>query len=367
MTGPGRRPRAGHKAEPITVSRPPVGGWSIAAVLAVVAVMLYAIRFALLPFVFAIAIAFVVEPAVVWLVGHGRFPRWLAASLVYGLVAAALATMVYLFGAALVSDAASFVRDGGQTATELLARLFGPHGVTLFGESYSPQQIVVQAGHMLAGLLGSGALIRALGVGFFAIFVLFMLLVLLPYFMISGPRLVAGAIWLIPPERRPPIERLLPRIIPVLRRYLVGVLAVVSYAAFVVWVGFGLVFSLPHAVLLAITIGLLEVIPVIGPVTAIALAVLAAVQHGSGLAGVAEPIAFIVIVRLSIDNLVGPLVLGQAARVHPVVVIFAFVCGGMLFGAIGLLLAVPSAVTLKIALQHYYAEPIESGVEPPRK
>lgn len=35
-------------------------------------------------------------------------------------------------------------------------------------------------------------------------------------------------------------------------------------------------------------------------------------------------IAFIVALRLSIDQVLGPLVLGQAAYVHPIVVIFAF-------------------------------------------
>jgi len=67
--------------------------------------------------------------------------------------------------------------------------------------------------------------------------------------------------------------------------------------------------------------------------------------------------------RLSIDNLVGPLVLGQAARLHPVVIIGAFVFGAMLFGVLGLLLAVPAAMCVKIALEHYYAEPVPPSEE----
>lgn len=67
---------------------------------------------------------------------------------------------------------------------------------------------------------------------------------------------------------------------------------------------------------------------------------------------------FVVALRLSIDNLVGPLVLGQATRLHPVVIIAGFVCGAVLFGIVGLLLAVPAAVCIKLTLEHYYAEPI---------
>ena len=69
-------------------------------------------------------------------------------------------------------------------------------------------------------------------------------------------------------------------------------------------------------------------------------------------------VAFVIGLRLSIDDLVGPLILGRAARVHPVVVILSFVCGAMLFGIVGLLLAMPVAVTVKTTLEHYYAEPV---------
>lgn len=362
MRAPTRKSRPRPSAERPVRSR--VGGWPIAATLAVAAVMLYAIRYALLPFVFAIAIAFVVDPAVAWLAGRRGVRRWVAAVLVYVPVAAALVATVYWLVVELVSDAMSLTQQGGKIATELLTRLFGPDGVTLFGTAYSPAAIVARAGQALAGMLGPSGLVHALGVGIAAIFALAMLLVLLPYFMISGPQLAAGAVWLIPPERRPPVEQLLRRMVPVLRRYLVGIFVVVSYTSLAAGVGFGLVFGLPHAALLAITIGLLEVIPVIGPATAAALAAAAAFQHGAGIAQLVGPIAFIIALRLSIDNLVGPLVLGQAARVHPVVVMFAFVCGAMLFGAIGLLLAVPTAVTIKTALQHYYAEPIAENGRP---
>ncbi|MGC2200740.1 MAG: AI-2E family transporter, partial [Stellaceae bacterium] len=67
---------------------------------------------------------------------------------------------------------------------------------------------------------------------------------------------------------------------------------------------------------------------------------------------------FAIALRLSLDNVVGPLVLGEAARIHPVIVIISFVCGAILFGVVGLLLAVPIAVCVKIALEQYYAEPI---------
>jgi predicted PurR-regulated permease PerM len=61
----GKRPPP-QKAAP-TAARSPVGGWPIAATLAVVAIILYAVRYALLPFVFAAAIGFVADPLIVTL------------------------------------------------------------------------------------------------------------------------------------------------------------------------------------------------------------------------------------------------------------------------------------------------------------
>ncbi len=65
-------------------------------------------------------------------------------------------------------------------------------------------------------------------------------------------------------------------------------------------------------------------------------------------------LAFYIALRLSIDQVVGPLVLGRAVELHPVVIIFAFLAGGVLFGALGVLLAVPFAAAIKTVLSVYY-------------
>jgi predicted PurR-regulated permease PerM len=147
-------------------------------------------------------------------------------------------------------------------------------------------------------------------------------------------------------------------------RYLVGLITVVGYTFAMDLISFWLVFRIPHAVLLSIVVGLLELIPVIGPALSIGLIVVSAIQQSSLLAMVGL-IIFAVALRISIDQLVGPLVLGRAAKVHPVVIIFSFLSGAVLFGAIGLLLAVPVAASIKIVLSIYYSEPVKGEENPP--
>ena len=334
-----------------------VGGWPIAAALAVIAIILYIIRYALLPFVFAIAIAFITDPLI--RAGQRRLglPRWVVGALIYAALVLLFAATLYAIGSNAAHDLMQLVQRGPAIIHKFVESVVGPNGVNVFGTTYTADDIMRALAAIGDKLVEIGAVVQIGKLGAGAIFGLFLTLVLAPYFMISGPRLAAGSIWLIPPERRKSVTDVLPKIIPALRRYLLGIFLVVVYTSLVAWIGFGPIFGLPGAVVLAVTIGILEIIPVVGPISAAALVGIVAAQQAT-LAGAGLLMGFVLALRLSIDNLVGPIVLGQAARLHPVVVITGFVFGAMLFGAVGLLLAVPTAVCIKIALQHYYAEPI---------
>jgi predicted PurR-regulated permease PerM len=309
--------------------------------------------------VFAIAVAFVTDPLVRSCQRRLGAPRWVVAALVYLALLLCLAAALYAIGLSAVHDLMRMAERGPATIRSLIEQAVGPEGIALFGNIYTADEIMLALGKSAQKLAAAGVMLKAGELGIQAIFGLFLTLVLTPYFMISGPRLSAGAIWLIPPERRRSVTDLLPKIVPALRRYLLGIFLVVVYTSFAAWIGFGPVFHLPGAVLLAVTVGILEIVPVLGPITAAALVGIMAAQQAT-LAGAALLMAFVLFLRLSIDNLVGPLVLGQAARLHPVVIIAGFVYGAMLFGVVGLLLAVPAAVCIKIILEHYYAEPIRA-------
>jgi predicted PurR-regulated permease PerM len=341
-----------------------VGGWAIAAVLAVVAVLLYEIRIALLPFVFAVAVAFVTDTLIRAVQRRLRSPRWPIAAALYIVLVAVLGGAGYWIGNTAASDLMKVVAHAPEILRHFLDEIIGNQGVTVFGETYTPDKLEQTLAGALQGMIGLSVVGRAAGFGLSVIFGTFLTLVLMPYFMISAPRLAAGSIWLLPPERRSSVEDLLPKIVPVLRRYLIGLCVVVLYTATAAWIGFGPIFHLPHAVLLAITVGVLELIPVIGPFASATIVGLIAVQQ-SGIWAAAFLFGFAIALRLSIDNIVGPIVLGEAARIHPVVVIISFVCGAILFGVVGLLIAVPVVVCIKTTLEHYYAEPIAR--EPDRR
>jgi predicted PurR-regulated permease PerM len=102
--------------------------------------------------------------------------------------------------------------------------------------------------------------------------------------------------------------------------------------------------GLPFWLLIAIFAGIVEIIPVIGPLTAGALAV------GVGLTesvevGIAAGL-IVLIVRLLEDYLVIPRVLGEAVGLSPLIVLVSVAGATLLFGELAVLLAIPMAAVL---------------------
>jgi len=208
-----------------------VGGWAIAVVLAVLALLLYEIRTALLPFVFAVAVAFVTDPLIVSVQQRLGSPRWLVATMLYLFILASLGGTAYWIGATAVADLMQVVARAPEILRRFIGEAIGSQGVTFFGQTYTPDELVQALGREVQGIIGLTVVERAAGLAISVLFGTFLTPVLMPYFMISAPRLAAGSIWLLPPERRRSVEDLLPKIVPVLRRYLIGLFLVVVYTS----------------------------------------------------------------------------------------------------------------------------------------
>jgi predicted PurR-regulated permease PerM len=128
----------------------------------------------------------------------------------------------------------------------------------------------------------------------------------------------------------------------------VGVLVVVTYAATAAYIGLGFILHLPHAIFLALLTGFLEMIPMVGPGAAVVIAGIVAVRHSTSIGAITGYAVYVAALRLSIDQLFGPLALGTAMQLHPLTIIFCFITGGVLFCLAGFILAIPAALIIKI-------------------
>lgn len=113
------------------------------------------------------------------------------------------------------------------------------------------------------------------------------------------------------------------------------------------------------AALFALTF-FLAFIPILGAVTAGAVAVLLALVSHGWVSGLIMLAAVIVVMQLE-TNLLQPLVMGKAVNLHALSVILGITVGGVLGGVLGALLAIPTlafAVAFVSSLREHEAEPL---------
>jgi len=122
--------------------------------------------------------------------------------------------------------------------------------------------------------------------------------------------------------------------------YVRGQALLITLVATVLSVAFWAI-GLPFWLLIAIFAGIVEIVPVIGPLAAGALAVGVGLTQSIGVAIAAGLV--VLIVRLLEDYLVIPRVLGEAVGLSPLVVLVSVAAAALLFGEFAVLLAIPLA------------------------
>ncbi|HXS21204.1 MAG TPA: AI-2E family transporter [Steroidobacteraceae bacterium] len=321
-------------------------------------VFLYFVRDILLPFAVAAIVAFVATPLVDWLAARTRAPRWVYALAVLFTIMGLGALLGLLGAPPLLRELQRVLGDLQGTVTTFVRVLVGDRRLDLMGQQLDAAGIgAMIAREAQSWMAENGRVLELAAVGVAGFFGGILTLVLLGYFLLDAHRIGSGLAWLIPPRYRPFTTRVGRDLEPILRRYFIGVGLVVLYASTAAYIGLGLVLKIQHAVFLALITGLLELIPFVGPAASAVLAGLVAVQQASSGWNIIAYCIYATALRISIDQFFGPLVLGRAAYVPPVLVIFCFLAGGLLFGIVGVMLSVPVALSVKVLLGVIYEEP----------
>ena len=326
----------------------------------VLTIFLYFIKLILLPFVLAGIIAYICTPALDWATARTRWPRLLFAVALFLLLFGIAAVVMSFVAQRLLVEVRATAADLGDMLENFTRQATGDQPVHLFGSAMNAHQIAQAVLDRLRDWFGQTDQIAVLtGYSLAAVMGAFLTIVLLFYFLVSGKQVARGLFWIVPPHRRPLVARIWQRLDPVLMRYFIGVLGVVAYATVAAYVGLGVILGIQHAVLLACLTGILETVPVIGSTSAAILAGLVSLRTATGIVNIAEYALYATVLRLSIDQLVGPIVLGRAAHVHPVLIIFCFLAGGIVLGIPGVILAVPVALVVKSTLATLYGDEAE--------
>jgi predicted PurR-regulated permease PerM len=346
-----------------------------ALIWAVVAGILLAARDVLLPFVLAALAAYVIDPVIERLagltVGGRRVPRAAAVIGVYLVLAGA----VYVFA---ISVMPQIYREAIRGLVELRDFLAGIGTDKVGAWSRSIDEFMLRYGipvdvvggtergggriHVdLAAELAAAlrdlstqaraqlgdvvALSRALLTGTFKTLFFFVLLFMLTAFIsMDGPRIVRWVESLVPVAWRGDMRRLLRGIDAGLAGVVRGQLTIMMVNGILTFVGL-LILRLPFAFALSALATLLYVVPIFGTIISSVPIVLVALTAG-GLAKGVLALGWILVIHALETYVLNPKIMGDAARIHPVLIVFALVIGERTAGIVGALLAVPVASVL---------------------
>lgn len=109
------------------------------------------------------------------------------------------------------------------------------------------------------------------------------------------------------------------------------------------------VLGVPNALALAVIAAFADLIPLIGPILAVAPPVLVALTQGP-VVGIVTLVLLVLYNQIE-NHILIPRVYGQAMRLSPVAVIVSLLIGGALLGVVGALLALPIAAGIRVLVE----------------
>jgi len=156
------------------------------------------------------------------------------------------------------------------------------------------------------------------------------------------------------PERHyEKIETILRAIDESLGGYVRGQLIISSAIMFVTYLVY-YTFQLKYALVLAVIMGLMNVIPYFGPIIGTVPAVAVAATDSFKL--VIVVLVTTAVVQILENSFLSPYVMGKSIQIHPVVIILTLIIGAELGGIVGMIIAVPTITILRAIIVQLYVD-----------
>lgn len=325
-------------------------------------VLLLKARAILSPFLWALLTAYLLAPVVRYLNVRGGLPRLWSVILIYACVALALVAASRYLYPQVVSEGTVFLED----IPRLEAALIGLVGPSPMGIDIA--SLVTQLSRTMGGYTSDSKSASHLLVNAFETFAkIFLFLVSTFYLLMDASRIRVAFTETLPAAYREELTDLARRIHSTWLQYMRGELLLFVLMSTVTTISLT-IFGVPGAIFLGLLSGALELLPLVGPLTAGTVAVAVAYFNGSNPWGwsqiaYAGSIALLYLVlRNAEDYFVIPHVLGRAVRLHPLVILFSVAAGGVIGGLFGLIIAVPIAASIREIATYVYAKLLDQPV-----
>jgi len=320
---------------------------SVTSVLKVLAVVLllwvaYYIR-DILVLVFVVVLLTAALDPLVDRISHYKIPRVISILIIYLVLALVVGVMIY----AIIPPLVSQVRDLATNLPYYLERVTDLGS----GSKYFDVQKIIDS--LISGVSKlSGGLLNATISVFSGVVGLVTVLALTFYSLIDEQGITSSVVEYIPVKNRDKVVKILRLIGLKIGMWLRGQLTLMLVIGATTSVGL-MILQVPYALALGVLAGLLEIIPVVGPIIAGLAAILIGFLSGLALWQLIAILALFVLIQQLENSVLVPKIMQKAIGVSPVVIIVAILIGSKLLGTGGAVLSIPIVAILSVIAKEY--------------
>lgn len=315
--------------------------------------LIYWLRSVLTPFIYAAAIVYVLQPGVDFLERRGLsrlsgiLLSYLILILVFSLTMVFVIPLMVEETTNLIRDLPRYVRLGQETFSRY---------VEVFRDFRIPQEAadVVSQGlnQVKSSLLSVLARVPRAAVGLFGALFNLVLAPIIAFYALKDLELIRrGALRLVPPVYREEGGAVLTKIDRALRGFVRGQLADALIVGVLSAVGLGIL-GIDFAVIIGMLAGFFNLIPYFGPIIGSIPAIIIALINYSPWRALGVIVMFLIVQQLD-SQVINPYLMRRYVGLHPLLVIFALLAGGLLLGLLGMLIAVPVTAVAMVLTSHF--------------
>lgn len=325
--------------------------------------MLFLVRQALVVIFIAFLVATTLYPGVRWM-EHRQLPRGLSIATFYLVFVIFVVVMITLMSKLIVTEGTAFLNAFPtyiQRTTEFLERIPWLRSADIASVFANLTTTLTNA---LQEVMRS--VVAYLGVAFRTIMTGLTILVLVFLMVMQARSIESALLLLVPYKQRDEMSGFFRRICERTGLYIRGQLIVATVLGLIIYVGL-VILNVPYAPLLALLAFVLDLIPIIGSLSASVLGIIVAFGQDPMLA-VWTAALYLVANQLEI-HIFSPYIMGRTVGLGTFWVLVSILCGAVLYGVAGLFLAIPIAILTKLILMEYvvpkFGPPPEAEVVAP--
>ncbi|MFZ3020062.1 MAG: AI-2E family transporter [Minisyncoccia bacterium] len=321
----------------------------------VLAFALFLIRDVILIVLTAVVIAASLEPGIKFCIRH-RIHRTIAALLLYIIIAAFFLVALYFLLVPLLAESSTFLTSLPDYTQTIASATSSNAFISSITSTLSIPDLVNQINttlvHISSGFFGTIDVI-------FGGALSFVLIIVLSFYLAVQEDGVAKLLKLATPvQDEKYVLSLWKKTQEKIGFWIQGQLLLAVIVAVLAFLGLTLI-GVSNALLLAFIVGVLEIIPVFGPIiSAVPAIIIAFNNNGFGLAAITAGL-FLIIQQFE-AHLIYPLVVRKVVGVPPIVSILALLIGAKLAGFLGIILSVPIATAIMVVIEDFERRKIEA-------